>query len=286
MSPRGLQFTNAVLWWAGIQCGLQSILYGRSSFAFRHGLRLLFCPVDLWRYHEFREVLDIYHGETPVLDIGSPKLLAVGLARWFGVHVVSTDIVDEVGEECGLYGRLARPGAIEPRQCDARSLPFEDEAFPFAYSVSVLEHIADDGDTAAIREIARILAPGGRAVITVPLVPMSCDRWVDADPYGRQARNTEGKVFFSRYYDWASLYSRIVQPAGLSLLHTHVWQERNPGWYEQYCARTAHPASPVSILTKLVDPVWSTRSIVPVEGVPPKLTGHGLVSLVFQKDNF
>jgi SAM-dependent methyltransferase len=240
--------------------------------------------VDLWRYHEFRAVLTAYRGEPEVLDIGSPKLLALYLARRHAVPVVSTDIVAEVGEECAWYQRAARQCAIDPRQCDARALSFDASSFRFVYAVSVLEHIAGDGDTRAIREIARVLKPGGRAVVTMPFVPTKYyELWVGADPYGKQDRNADGKVFFSHYYDWQSLEERIIRPSGLTLIHVCAWQERYPGWYERYCARTVNPASPISILTKLLDPFWSSRRLEAVEETSPQVTGHGLVALTFAK---
>jgi SAM-dependent methyltransferase len=244
---------------------------------------LLLCPVDLWRYHEFRAVQTAYRDEPEILDIGSPKLLALYLARRYGVPIVSTDIVAGVGEECALYERTAWQHAITARQCDARDLPFSASSYAFLYSVSVLEHIAEDGDSRAIREIARVLTPGGRAVVTLPLVPEYHERWVDADPYGQQDRNADGRVFFSRYYDWPSLEERIIRPSELTLIHVSAWQERRPGWYDRYCQRTAKSASPISILTKLLDPFWSSRRLVAVDETPPQVTGHGLLALTFEK---
>lgn len=282
-SSDGARVTDFALWWEGIRCALINFPYNRTRYAWRQSARLLLCPVDLWRYHEFRAVVRAFRGEADVLDIGSPKLLALYLARRYGVPVVSTDIVKTVHDECVLYERAAWQGAIEPKQCDARALPFEDASFSFVYSVSVLEHIADDGDTRAIQEIARVLNPGGRAVITVPLVPEYRERWVDADPYGEQQRDAEGKVFFSRYYDWPALHERVIAPCGLRVRDARVWQERVPGWYERYCARTAHAASPLSILVKLLDSLWSSQQILRVETRPPQLTGHGLVALTFER---
>jgi SAM-dependent methyltransferase len=51
-------------------------------------------------------------------------------------------------------------------QADACDLPFEDESFELALSIHVLEHIPDD--RRALRELFRVLKPGGRAVLQVP----------------------------------------------------------------------------------------------------------------------
>jgi ubiquinone/menaquinone biosynthesis C-methylase UbiE len=54
-------------------------------------------------------------------------------------------------------------GRIVPARADARDLPFEDGSFDAAYLVTVLGEIADPG--AAMREIRRVLKPGGRLVV-------------------------------------------------------------------------------------------------------------------------
>src|SRR5690606_30971772 len=48
----------------------------------------------------------------------------------------------------------------------AEELPYPDDAFDLVLSHEVLEHVADDG--LAAREIARVLRPGGRAIIFAP----------------------------------------------------------------------------------------------------------------------
>ena len=49
---------------------------------------------------------------------------------------------------------------------DATRLPFADGSFDVVTMLDVLEHVEDDG--AAVREIYRVLAPGGAFVLSVP----------------------------------------------------------------------------------------------------------------------
>jgi SAM-dependent methyltransferase len=51
---------------------------------------------------------------------------------------------------------------IEPRQGDAMELPYEDGSFDAAFLVTVLGEIPDGDRT--LRELRRVLKPGGRAV--------------------------------------------------------------------------------------------------------------------------
>ena len=52
---------------------------------------------------------------------------------------------------------------IEPRQGDARELPYEDASFDAAYLVAVLGEIPDQEQ--ALRQLARVVKPGGRVVV-------------------------------------------------------------------------------------------------------------------------
>ena len=54
----------------------------------------------------------------------------------------------------------------QPVSADALELPFADETFDRIICSEVLEHIPDD--QTAIRELARVLRPGGSIAVTVP----------------------------------------------------------------------------------------------------------------------
>ena len=74
-------------------------------------------------------------------------------------------------------GRRPQPGAIGVdsvalpsvsvvARLDARRLPFRDGAAYTVYALNVLEHLTDV--PAAVSEVWRVLAPGGRCVVEVP----------------------------------------------------------------------------------------------------------------------
>ena len=58
--------------------------------------------------------------------------------------------------------------------CACLPLGFGDESFDFVITFQVIEHI--DDDAAFVREIARVLRPGGRMILTTPNAPMSLTR--------------------------------------------------------------------------------------------------------------
>lgn len=72
---------------------------------------------------------------------------------------VQQDMLDDLMRRAGERGIEN----ITPRQGDARFLPYPDASFDSAYLVTVLGEIPDQD--AALRELHRVLRPGGRLVV-------------------------------------------------------------------------------------------------------------------------
>lgn len=64
---------------------------------------------------------------------------------------------------------------------DALELPFPDESFDHVIASEILEHIP--ADTRAMRELARVLKPGGTAAVTVPRWFPERVCWLLSDAY-------------------------------------------------------------------------------------------------------
>jgi SAM-dependent methyltransferase len=60
----------------------------------------------------------------------------------------------------------AGPAALRSAVGDVRALPFGDASFDAVYSMGTIEHF--DETEHAVAEIARVLRPGGRAIVGVP----------------------------------------------------------------------------------------------------------------------
>jgi SAM-dependent methyltransferase len=60
----------------------------------------------------------------------------------------------------------ATDGSLHVLQSDVRHVPFRSASFDFVYTIGTIEHF-DEYET-ALGEIARVLKPGGRAIIGVP----------------------------------------------------------------------------------------------------------------------
>lgn len=75
---------------------------------------------------------------------------------------------------------------------DITRLPMSDSAYDVVIANHVLEHI--DDDRRAMRELVRVLKPGGIALLTVPINPTRAETYEDttiADPVKRRAHFTE-----------------------------------------------------------------------------------------------
>ncbi len=154
-----------------------------------------------------------------VLDVASPKLLFLWLAANSRLELTTTDIVGSfVPPTAYLLDRLGLANEIGERlrleTQDARRMTYADASFDAVYSISVIEHIPDDGDSRAMRQIDRVLRPGGRLCLTVPFSSQYEEEWVSRDVFERRRRSTE-KLFFQRRYDPGALQKRLVGPSGL-----------------------------------------------------------------------
>jgi SAM-dependent methyltransferase len=86
-------------------------------------------------------------------------------------------------------------------------IPFTDDAFDFVVCFETVEHISDDDDF--IREIARVLRPGGQLLVSTPNKTVSAPGGVPVNPW------------HVREYTLASL-TELVERAGLEVRDVYV----------------------------------------------------------------
>ena len=73
---------------------------------------------------------------------------------------------------CDLF-----PGAPDVMKVDIEAMPFDEASFDLVIANHVLEHVGDDGK--AMREVARVLAPGGFAILQTPYSSRLHRTWQD-----------------------------------------------------------------------------------------------------------
>jgi SAM-dependent methyltransferase len=120
-----------------------------------------------------RSVLDIGCGEGQVARLAAGLL---GVERVLGIDPTWAQLA--VARERG--------GGVSYSQGVAASLPFPTASFDAAVACLVFEHI-DDAD-AAIAEVGRVLAPGGRFLFFLnhPLLQTPGSGWIDDRILGEQ----------------------------------------------------------------------------------------------------
>lgn len=195
------------------------------------GLKRLVLPVSYWRTQEFAYVgrqLVLDEG-AKVLDVGSPKDLAVWLATRCRFALESTDILDEEIEASRRYARARGVegrgvGRVHAERQDGRALTFADQTFDAAYSVSVLEHIPGDGDREAIAELVRVVKIGGRIVVTVPYAEQYRESFLARRVYERDFSDGQ-PVFYQRHYDERTLRDRLLSVPGTRVVDLQIWGE-------------------------------------------------------------
>lgn len=183
----------------------------------REALRRLLTPINVSRCYEFRRTCELLmpsRGDL-VFDLSSPKLLSHYLSEKKGCRVVTADMNRaEVEDWTTLTSK--RPRHPSWVLADGVHLGFRDDTFDKVYSISVLEHIPGDNDTAAIRELARVLKPGGRLVVTVPYAARYRAERSDRDVYDLNAVSGDA-YHWSHFYDEAALRKKLVEGSGLRL---------------------------------------------------------------------
>jgi len=154
-----------------------------------------------------------------ILDIGSPKLLALYLAKQYDVEIYATDLLDYFIDDFIQLKNILQTSNLKIECQDTTSLAYEDNFFDVVYSVSVIEHIPGQGDSVAISEIERVLKPSGKCLLTMPARNHYFEEYRKADDfyYGEKSESNKEEVFFQRYYTHEAITGRILEKTNLNL---------------------------------------------------------------------
>lgn len=174
-------------------------------------------------YLFLRRNTDIFERPARVLHVAPEAGIAARLQEAPTVDYVSTDL----------------DPAAAMVTADLTDLPFDDGSFDFVLCNHVLEHVPDD--VAAMRELRRVVARDGLAVMQHPIDarrPDTFEDWSVTAPAERE------RVFFQR--DHVRIYGRDfadrLHIAGFSrVARTKLQDDLPPGEIERYCL-AQHPS--------------------------------------------
>jgi SAM-dependent methyltransferase len=175
--------------------------------------RLLLNPVSIVRYFEF-DFVNInlqLKDDIKVLDISSPYLFGFYQANKFKLEYryINPDLKD-LNNVISLSAKNKFRSGYIARQMDALNLDYPDNYFDRVISISVIEHIKDDGDSEAMKEIWRVLKPGGFFIFSVPVKKMFEIEYTHKDEYNLNTEKKSGKYFFQRIYDQQKIDERLL----------------------------------------------------------------------------
>jgi SAM-dependent methyltransferase len=168
----------------------------------------------VWRAVEIDALLRVGFPPGRGLDLGcgDGKLTAVILARTGPRRLVGVDpdpFETAAAQQSGVYEAVhTAPGD---------SIPEPSESFDFVLSNSVLEHIPHLEPV--LREVARLLRPGGKFLFTVPgpgfhrLLRGSLRPWIPRDRYLHDLDRRLAHLRYPTGVEWG----RLCAEAGLSL---------------------------------------------------------------------
>ena len=152
------------------------------------------------------------------------RILDAGCGRksffWMPDCVVfGVDVSPQVVENANVLGVFANLG----------HLPFCSESMDLAISTYVFEHLENPG--AVLRELARVLRPGGRLFVLTPncwhyvtlaarLTPLSFHRW-----YNLRRGRAEEDTFPTRYKaNSRSTLAKLSSEAGFRIVSLQTWE--------------------------------------------------------------
>jgi SAM-dependent methyltransferase len=107
--------------------------------------------------------------ERACRDIGKlrPRILDVGCGTGANLQMLSQfGMAEGVDVSVAALDFCRARGLVKVKQGAAESLPYEDAAFDLVTGLDVVEHL--DDDITGLKEMRRVLRPGGRAVLFVP----------------------------------------------------------------------------------------------------------------------
>ncbi|RKT82026.1 Methyltransferase domain-containing protein [Saccharopolyspora antimicrobica] len=182
-----------------------------------------------------------------------------------GADVIAFDQdVEELENVAAMFGAMKAENQVpdganaQTVSGDALDLPFPDEHFDVVIASEIMEHIPEDEK--AMRELVRVVKPGGRVVVTVPRAWPEKICWALSDEY----HQVEGGHV--RIYSADELIGKL-RAAGLRpAFHHYAHALHSPYWWLKCAVGTDNDDHPLPklyhrmLVWDLMKGPWLTRT--------------------------
>lgn len=166
----------------------------------------------IWLY--FKERTDLFTAKVRMLHLAPEPVLQERLKRRRNIDYLSADLASK----------------IAMRKMDVTAIDMPDDQFDVIYASHVLEHVPEDRK--AMRELHRVLRPGGWAVLQVPIWgPRTREDPID-DPAERA--RAYGLPDHVRMYGHDGVYEQRLREAGFDVRVDAFVRELEPARARRY----------------------------------------------------
>jgi SAM-dependent methyltransferase len=108
---------------------------------------------------------------------------------------------------------------------DLQNLPFPDATYDFIFASHVLEHVPDDQK--AIREIRRILKPGGLAILPVPIVAETTIEYPEANPQEGYHMRAPGLDYHEKFKPYFATVETRTSESLPEKFQPYIYEDRS-----------------------------------------------------------
>lgn len=119
----------------------------------------------------FQRSLLAYHRAAEIVE---GDILEIGTGMGYGVEIIAPKATRFITIDKNLPEERLQLDNVEYYEMEVPPIEFENISFDNVVSFQVIEHIEEDMEL--VREISRVLRPGGKFVVSTPNAPMSLTR--------------------------------------------------------------------------------------------------------------